>query len=50
MENYYAALNYTDTLKNDNDHIMVKIKLHGEKESVTISKKTPCVRSVGVAP
>jgi len=25
MENYYAALNYTDILENDNDHIMVKI-------------------------
>jgi len=37
MENYYAALNYTDTLENDNDHIMVKIQLHGEKESVTIN-------------
>ena len=37
MENYYAALNYTDTLENDNDHIMVNIQLHGEKESVTIN-------------
>jgi len=37
MENYYAALNYTDTLENDNDHIMVKIQLHGEKEAVTIN-------------
>jgi len=37
MGNYYAALNYTDTLENDNDHIMVKIQLHGEKESVTIN-------------
>jgi len=37
MENYYAALNYTDTLENDNDHIMVKIQLHGEKVSVTIN-------------
>jgi len=37
MENYYAALNYTDTLQNDNDHIMVKIQLHCEKESVTIN-------------
>jgi len=37
MENYYAPLNYTDTLENDNDHIMVKIQLHGEKESVTIN-------------
>jgi len=37
MENYYAALNYTQTLDNDKDHIMVKIQLHGEKESVTIN-------------
>jgi len=37
MENYYAPLNHTDTLDNDNDHIMVKIQLHGEKESVTIT-------------
>jgi len=37
MENYYAALNYTDTLENDNDHIMVKIQLHDGKESVTIN-------------
>jgi len=39
MENYYAALNYTDTLENDNDHIMVKIQLHGKKESVTINAR-----------
>jgi len=37
MENYYAALNYTETLEHDNDHIMVKIELHGGKESVTIN-------------
>ena len=37
METYYAALNYTDSLENDNDHIMVKIQLHGGKESVTIN-------------
>ena len=37
MENYYAALNYTDTIENDNHHNMVKIQLHGEKESVTIN-------------
>ena len=37
MENYYAALNYTDTLKNDNNHIMVKIQLYGGKEPVTIN-------------
>jgi len=37
MENYYAALTHTDTLENDNDHIMVKIQLHSGKESVTIN-------------
>jgi len=37
MENYYAALNYTETLDNDKDHIMVQIQLHGEKQSVTIN-------------
>jgi len=37
MENYYGALNYTETLDNDKDHIMVKIQLHGQKESVTIN-------------
>jgi len=37
LENYYAALNYTETLEHDNDHIMVKIQLYGEKESVTIN-------------
>jgi len=37
MENYYTTLNYTDTLKNNNDHLMVKIELHGGKESVTIN-------------
>jgi len=37
MENYYAALNYTEILDNDKGHIMVKIQLHGEKESVTIN-------------
>jgi len=37
LENYYAALNYTDKLENDNDHIMVKIQVHGAKETVTIN-------------
>jgi len=36
-ENYYPALNYTETLDNDKDHIMVKVQLHAEKESVTIN-------------
>jgi len=37
MENYYAALNYMETLDDNKDYIMVKIQLHGEKESVTIN-------------
>ena len=35
--NYYAALNYTETPESDKDHIMVKIQLQGEKETVTIN-------------
>jgi len=37
MKNYYAVHNYTDTLENENDDIMVKIQLHGRKETVTIN-------------
>jgi len=37
MENDYAALNHRNTLENNNDHIMVKIQLHGGKESVSIN-------------
>jgi len=37
MENYYAPLNYTETLDNDKDYIMVQIQLHCEKASVTIN-------------
>ena len=37
MENYYVALNYTETREHDNDHIMVKTQLHSGKESVTIN-------------
>ena len=37
MENYYAALNYTKTINHQNDHIMVKIHLHGKNETVTIN-------------
>jgi len=37
MGNYYAALNYTETLEHDNDHIMIRIQLHGGKVSVTIN-------------
>jgi len=36
-ENYPSALNYTETLDNDKDNIMVRIQLHGDKESVTIN-------------
>src|SRR6195952_1439965 len=37
LENYYAALNCTETLAHENDHIMIKIQLHGKKETVTIN-------------
>ena len=37
MENYYVALNYTETLEHENDHIMVKVHPHGGKEIVTIN-------------
>ena len=37
MENYYAALNCTETPEYENDHIMVKIHLYGKKETVTIN-------------
>jgi len=37
MENYLAALNHTETLEHDNDHNIVKIQLHGGRESVTIN-------------
>jgi len=37
VEDYYPALNYTETLEQDNDHIMVKIQLYGPRESVTIN-------------
>jgi len=39
MENYYQVLNYTERLDNDKDHILVKIQLHSEKESVTINAR-----------
>ena len=37
MENYYVALNYTETLEHENDHILVKVLLHSKKETVTIN-------------
>ena len=37
IENYYAALNYTETLEHENYHIMVKVHLYGEKDIVTIN-------------
>jgi len=37
MENYYAALNYMETLDNDKDHIIVKIQLQGTTQTVTIN-------------
>jgi len=37
MRNLYAALNNTETLRNENDHIMVQIRLHGTKRQVTVT-------------
>jgi len=37
MRNLHAALNNTETLDNENDHIMVQIRLHGTKRQVTIN-------------
>jgi len=37
MRNLYAALNNTETLDNENDDIMVQIRLHGTKRQVTIN-------------
>ena len=36
MRNLYAALNHTETLNNENDHIIVQIRLHGTTRQVTI--------------
>ena len=35
MRNLYAALNKTETLTNENDYIMVQIRLQGRKRQVT---------------
>jgi len=37
MRNLYAALNNTETLDNEDDHIMVQIRLHSTKRQVTIN-------------
>jgi len=37
MRNLYAALNNTEILDNENDHIMVQIRLQGTKRQVTIN-------------
>ena len=37
MENYYAELNYMETLENDNDHVMIKMYLHGKQDTVAIN-------------
>jgi len=37
MRNLYAALNNTEALNNENDHIMVTIRLHGKKRQITIN-------------
>jgi len=36
MRNLYAALNNTEALNNENDHIMVTIRLHGTTRQITI--------------
>jgi len=37
MRNLYTVLNNTETLDNENDHIMVHIRLHDTKRQVTIN-------------
>jgi len=37
MRNLYAALNNTEALNNENDHIMVTIQLHGATRQITIN-------------
>ena len=37
MRNLYAALNSTEALNNENDHIMVTIRLHGTTRQITIN-------------
>jgi len=37
MEYHYTALNHTETLEHDNNHLIVNIQLHGENVSVTIN-------------
>jgi len=36
IKNHYPVHNYTETHENDDHQTMVKIQLHGAKESVTI--------------
>ena len=37
MKNLYAVLNHTELLENENDHIMVRITLQGDRKKVTIN-------------
>jgi len=37
MKNLYATLNHTEALNNENDHIMVAIRLHGTRRQITIN-------------
>ena len=37
LANYYPALNYTETLEYNNDHIIVRIQLRGQEQTVTIN-------------
>ena len=37
MVNYYVAINYTERLIHENDHVMIKVYLHGEEVTVAIN-------------
>ena len=37
MQNFYAKLNNTENLEKDDDHIMIKVVLQGEKEKLSIN-------------
>jgi len=37
IRNLYTILNNTETLENQNDHTMIRIRLHGIKDSITVN-------------
>ena len=37
VQNFYAKLNNTESLEKDDDHIMIKVILQGEKEKLSIN-------------